>query len=438
MSFILRWKPSVMPLFLVKRHIAEYSNHAAPDNYYLAYMAAWACAKTGDKERALKIDNAVLDRDPSFDPAYELLTQLSGIDCFPRLALLLQRDRFQPRPLIWKAQVELDNGKLDAAEKDARVAIAIDPSDGEQGPGRRMRAYSVLADILDRKGDKEHATIYHGAVDAIRLSEHADRFYEAGLITRAAGMYAQAPTHFSDAYCIQSRLALRLAELGDNAGAEEHYRRAYELMPESFGRVESHCFGCERAFAGYRPQSIAEQVFNQLAVKMPNNPQVHYLLGYLRTEQDRYADALPEFQKAVKIDPDYFNAWKKIGEVSSGIFVPVSVRNETATNEARLDPLGRHDGVNVQDFTDLAAVWNAAAAAKDLLSKPSGPLMPMNPRTSAGTPVSDTDESSFSSDYVSGQNSNGFKTPGSFIYQNRLLQTAGNILLRINSEDGGD
>ena len=36
-------------------------------------------------------------------------------------------------------------------------------------------------------------------------------------------------------------------------------------MPDSFGRVESHCFGCERAFEGQRAQSLAEKIFTELA-----------------------------------------------------------------------------------------------------------------------------------------------------------------------------
>src|SRR5207249_3562492 len=118
-------------------------------------------------------------------------------------------------------------GKMEEAEKCARQAITIDPSDGEQGPGRRMRGYAVLADIRERRGDAKEAETLRGAVTAIRHSEEADRFYEAGLLTRAVKMYEEALSHFTNAYCIQSRLALRMAELGDMAGAEEHYRRAY-------------------------------------------------------------------------------------------------------------------------------------------------------------------------------------------------------------------
>ena len=92
-------------------------------------------------------------------------------------------------------------------------------------------------------------------------------------------------------------------------------------MPESFGRVESHCFGCEGVFHGELAQNIAEKVFGELAAKTPDKPQVHYLLGYLREEQGRYQEALPELQKAVKLDPDYLNAWKHL-ETHSGAIAP--------------------------------------------------------------------------------------------------------------------
>ena len=70
-------------------------------------------------------------------------------------------------------------------------------------------------------------------------------------------MWRKALEQFADAYCIQSRLAIRLMEAGRREEAFEHYRRAYELMPSSFGRVESHCFGCESVFQGAAQQTLA-------------------------------------------------------------------------------------------------------------------------------------------------------------------------------------
>jgi tetratricopeptide (TPR) repeat protein len=164
---------------------------------------------------------------------------------------------------------------------------------------------------------------------------------------------------FADAYCIQSRLAIQLSELGLHDEAEAHYRRAYELMPDSFGRVESHCFGCERAFEGQRAQSLAEKIFSDFAKKTPNKPQVHYLLGYLREEQDRYAEALPHFQTAVRLDRDYLNAWKKLQELTQHVHLPKQEHNNIAFNILRLDPLSRHVHASFENVTDLAGLWNA-------------------------------------------------------------------------------
>ena len=96
---------------------------------------------------------------------------------------------------------------------------------------------------------------------------------------RAFQTYREALEIFSDAYCIQSRLAVQLNRQGRRKEALEHYRRAYELMPSSFGRVESHCFGCESVFQSAEAQSIAEQVFVDIIRKSPERPQAQYPPG---------------------------------------------------------------------------------------------------------------------------------------------------------------
>src|SRR5262249_33494037 len=222
-----------------------------------------------------------------------------GEEARPFLEQLAARDRFEERPLIWKAELLRRAGKLEEAEQAARAAIAIDPSDGEQRHGRRLRVYSILADIREARGDTAQAASYPEIVRSLRAAEEADRVVEAGagLIQRGVKQYEEALGHFADAYCIQSRLALRLAEEGRFQEAEAHFRRAYELMPESFGRMETHCFGCEGIFEGRRAQALAEEVFRGLLAKSPEKPQLHYLLGYLREQEERYAEALVEVRR---------------------------------------------------------------------------------------------------------------------------------------------
>jgi len=118
-----------------------------------------------------------------------------------------------------------------------------------------MRAYAVLAGVLEAKGAIAPAALFRRAVNAIRISERSDEFHRLGLYERAFAGYREALEQFADAYCIQSRLAVRLMEQGRREEAFEHYRRAYELMPASFGRsraTASAARACSRARSSSR------------------------------------------------------------------------------------------------------------------------------------------------------------------------------------------
>ena len=273
------------------------------------------------------------------------------------------RDPFEERPLIWQTHWLRAHQQLEEAEKACRKAISIDPTDGEEPPGDRLRAYAELAEIRAARGDQKEAGILRGAVEAVHEAEAADQFQEAGLLKRSVAMYEHSLNRFADAYCIHARLAVQLSDLGRYQEAEEHYRRAYELMPDSFGRVESHCFGCERAFDGERAQSIAERVFTRLAQETPNKPQVHYLLGFLREEQSRFNEALTNYRAAVKLDPDYLNAWLKMDSIARRVFLGDQERDNIVFNILRLDPLQHHGESSLDTVTDLAALWRNVAEA---------------------------------------------------------------------------
>lgn len=351
-------------------------NPYADDDQPLAFAAAAALADAGRREEALKILETVLEQNSGFDPAYELLVSIvEPENAALRLNSYFARDPFEERPLIWLASLQLKQGDLDAAEQSARKAISIDPSDGEQGRGDRMRVYAVLSDILRSKGDAKQADFFQEVVKAIRLSEDADRLYSSGLLTRGVAMYREALKHFADAYCIQSRLAVQLSNLGRHEEAAEHYRKAYELMPDSFGRMESHCFGCEGVFRGEKAQSIAEEVFVRLAKEKPNQPQVHYLLGYLRETQGRHQEAGQSFARAVELDPDYLNAWEKLQGLASNIHLPPEQRDAASLNLLRLDPLQRHVRADLGNVRDLAALWRAAENAIAMRVPPAEKLL---------------------------------------------------------------
>jgi len=190
-------------------------------------------------------------------------------------------------------------------------------------------------------------------------------------------MYQDSLKHFADAYCIQSRLAVQLTELGQHELAALHYEKAFELMPDSFGRVESHCFGCESTFAATQAQGVAERVFIKLAAKNPAKPQIHYLLGYLRQQQGRGTEALPHFRRALELDPDYLNAWNHVEELGQEHRLPVAERDNVALNILRLDPLGRHASANLETVSDLRRLWSAVEKASKFQVQPATALLPL-------------------------------------------------------------
>jgi len=332
--------------------------------------AARALAETGNGAAALGVARALVEALPAYDPGYELLAAIDK-DANNYLNTVYARDRFEERPLIWKAIVLYREGRHLEAESLIRQAIVIDPSDGEEGPPDRMRAYAVLADILEAKGAKAQAAVFRGAVRAIRISERSDELHRLGLHERAFAGYREALGHFSDAYCIQSRLAVRLNEQGRHQEAFEHYRRAYELMPASFGRVESHCFGCESVFQGPDEQKIAEKVFTGLLAKEPQKPQLHYLLGYLQKERGFYGDALKRFRESVALDPEYLNAWKHLHELATHVYVEPRERDIARLKLLELDPRQRHVRYELDSVGDLAGLWRAVEAA-NAVYKPAG------------------------------------------------------------------
>lgn len=336
----------------------------------LGAAAARALAEAGRRDDALRVVDDVLWINPGHDPAYAVLVDLLGQAAIPKLDELFARDPFEERPLIWKAKLQLDAGDAEAALTTIRRAIAIDPSDGEQGRGDRMRAYSVLADALEALGQADEASIYRGAVSAIRIAEDADRLYAAGLITRGVELYEAALTHFADAYCIQSRLAVQLSGMGRHEEAAEHFRKAYELMPDSFGRMESHCFGCEGVFEGEQAQTIAEEVFGRLIRQTPEKPQVHYLYGYLLSAKEQYREAVPHFERAVELDPDYLSAWESLQAAARHVHLSIEKRDRATLNLLRLDPLGRHTYPSVSTVWDVATMWPMVEAGAERVGEP--------------------------------------------------------------------
>jgi len=333
----------------------------------LAAIVGDSFASVGKVDEAHRCALLALDQAPTSDAGYALLLKLDGAQAKPLLERLRRRDILEERPVLWLAQVALDAGALPEAERLAREAIAIDPSDGDQGPGDRMRDRAILAVVLERLGRNDEATPLRTALAAIRQGERADVFLRAGLAVRAAEGYIASEKILDRTYCVQSRLAVTLAKLGRNEEAAVHFRRAFELMPKAFGRRESHCFGCEGVFSGVDARKIADQVFTAMVASDPKNPRHQYLLGYLRAEQEHYAEAAASFRAAIQLDPDYYSAIEQLLRLDEHLRLPRAERQALIFSLARMDPGTQHSDWQIEQVSDLAALYNVLAVNADAL-----------------------------------------------------------------------
>jgi tetratricopeptide (TPR) repeat protein len=330
----------------------------ADDHKELSPIVARALHHAGRDSEAVNILKGHLYGYPEDDAAYQALIDITGPSLIPWLDELYRRDRFEERPLIWKADLLRQQGKLEEAEVTIRQALKVDPTDGEQEAGDRVRAYAVLAEILKDRGKEKDAAFFGQVVASVRTAEVGDEFTEAGLIQRSLSLYEEAAESFVDAYCVQWRLAERLSAMGNLEEARKHYEIAFERMPEQFGQVASFCFGCEGVFTHRQSRNVAEQVLTRLSFSLPQKPQIQFLLGELRESQGRKKEAYRYFRKAIELDPEYLDAWEEAYRLRSDVFLTQAEIDEIALNMLRLDPMNRHGCVVPEEITDLKGLWS--------------------------------------------------------------------------------
>ena len=132
----------------------------------LSVPVLFVAASVGDggsaRIEARRLAERLLEHKGGYDPAYALLLELGGDDLEARLDALARRDRFEERPLIWKAKLQTSPpAARTKRKKTVRAAIAIDPSDGEGGQRRPdvRQGRACSATCRKRRDDMDQAKI---------------------------------------------------------------------------------------------------------------------------------------------------------------------------------------------------------------------------------------------------------------------------------------
>lgn len=341
-------------------------------------IGAESLAAVGQTDKAVALLKDYLRyQNNSEDSAYQVLLKIDPQGAGEFFRILQKEAPFEERPLIWQAVILKEEGKLEAAERLARQAIAIDPTDGEENARDRLRAYKVLGEILVAE-DEAEAEIFEQIVAAVDLAEVADDYRVAGLDSMALERYRESMNLFADAYCVRFRAAVELEEMGKIEEAKTHFEKAYELMPDQFGRIESHCFGCEGAFKGKRAESIAERVFKRMLEERPEQASLHYLMGYLKESQGDADAALRFFQKAVEIDPLYYNAWQHIQSLSAHQANSPELAATAYAAMLRIAPRRSLGRMSNMELSTLGAVWGELENILPLLPERRDAIFPLS------------------------------------------------------------
>lgn len=326
----------------------------------LATIALPTLLKNQEGDLAKNLALYLVAHNNSRDPFYQLLLDLDPALFRSYLPKLIAYDPFEERPLIWQAELALADHQLEKAKELIESAIALDPSDGDQGKESRMSCYHVLARIHEKEGNQKQADFFFEVVKSIREGEAADDYLYAGLITEATRLYREALGRFEDAYCLQSRLAMTLARNGKFEEAIPHFEKAFELMPVSFGPRESHCLGCEGIFSDQRVQPIAERMLTQFIMKDPANPRAPYLLGMVLEEMKDEEGAIKAYQKALELDPRYPNCATRLEDLLGKNPQHFAAHQKLIKQLLEIAPywqLNQHYAKR----TDLAQAWRDAA-----------------------------------------------------------------------------
>ncbi len=182
----------------------------------------------------------------------------------------------QSRPALERARVLFHSGQFDQAEAMLRPVIAADPDN--------VDAHLLLGESLAMQ-DQRSAAIEE-LTTAIRLQPGSatgynilgtvlERFLETDAAQKAFTRAIELDPQLADA---QVSLALLLAQSGDLAGAAQHLDTAIKLE-------------------GTKPTAAVP----------------HYLRGKVDLQQNDYVKASGEFQAALRVRPNYPEAWFLLG-----------------------------------------------------------------------------------------------------------------------------
>ena len=191
-------------------------------------------------------------------------------------------------------------GRFEEAETYLRRAIALNPQD--------VDAHFSLGAALYKQGR------YAEAFEATRVAIEQDPdFFKAhfnlGAILHALGRFEEAETHLRRAIALNPQDVDAFRKLIEVLTPQGRYEEAIDLMAQAVAldsaspqAIELHCLMGQTAQENGQPEVATEYYMRALEIA-PHYAKAIRRLAHLRSEQQRYDEALELFQRLIDLDP---------------------------------------------------------------------------------------------------------------------------------------
>ncbi len=273
-------------------------------------------------------ENRVGDALPLLEAAHSLKPDAPEIGYNLALAYVTTQHVDQARQLISKLEAQHDSGELHAllARLDEQTGQYIDAANQFAAAARmdpsEENLFAWASDLLLHRAYEAAITVFADATG--RFPSSPRLWVGLGMANYSRGLYEPAIKALLTAADLNPHdprcyLFLSKAYLSSPSQAEqviECFRRYHALEPNN---ALAAYYEAVSLWKGRRVNSpeidykTVQSLLQQSIALDPKNPEVHLQLGILYTDQHLYDQALPEYQAALRLNPNLADAHFRLG-----------------------------------------------------------------------------------------------------------------------------
>ncbi|HTQ11610.1 MAG TPA: tetratricopeptide repeat protein, partial [Fimbriimonadaceae bacterium] len=333
------------------------------ENPPTSFYAAWAFAKTGQRDLALRtLRNGLMLQSHSFPP-YELLNQVGGASALPIYEDLIRAHPLNANPILWKGDLLFRLGRLRDAEACLREAMALDPADGY---AYRLKLNGLLAQILKKRGDEAGARRCADLVEAVGFAARARDLSESDVFPEAEALLSRAAAICPDDAAIQAQLAECLDKECRHAQADSHREKAIENLASAIGENSPGPDAFRSILYPWPWSGRSRDVLNACIKKHPKDACLYYARGVDYAWQESRRQAIADLERAVAIDPKFYLAWDELADISKFGGASPEKAQQYALKAIGIDPFDQsYSAPELGSVSDLAAAYRTLRSRMD-------------------------------------------------------------------------